>query len=142
MLAALTPSSAAILRVLQCVAASGLLWVVSSTNRATSTFTGGAPRGGLARCPRAARGCKTAELRGPTAATQRAARTSSYALAMCKLSEGPENGESTFQASMEWQTAAAHAILTSAGMRVCDRESERELGYNKKDLWNSSVKVM
>src|SRR3990167_4077903 len=44
-LAALTPSVAAILRVLQCVAASGLLCVVSSTRRATSTFTGGAPRG-------------------------------------------------------------------------------------------------
>ena len=61
---------------------------------------------------------------------------------MCKLSEGPENGESTFQASMEWQTAAAHAILTSVGMRVCDCESERELSYNKRELGNSSVKVM
>jgi len=45
MVAALTPSSAAILRVLQCVAALGLLCVVNSTNRATSTFSGGAPRG-------------------------------------------------------------------------------------------------
>ena len=84
---------------------------------------------------------ETAQVRGPVASTQQGARTSSYALAMCKLSEGRENGESTFQASMEWQTAAAHAILTSAGMRVCDRESGSELGYNKKDLWNSSIKV-
>ena len=45
MLAALTPSSAAILRVLQCVAAAGVLCVVSSTSRATSTVAGGAPRG-------------------------------------------------------------------------------------------------
>jgi 3'(2'), 5'-bisphosphate nucleotidase len=82
-----------------------------------------------------------AELHESAASTQQGASTSSYALAMCKLSEGPENGESTFQASMEWQTAAAHAILTSAGMRVCDRESESELGYNKKNLWNSSIKV-
>ena len=33
MLAALTPSSAAIVRVLQCVAALGLVWVVSSTSQ-------------------------------------------------------------------------------------------------------------
>ena len=44
-LAALTPNSAAIVRVLQCVAALGVLWVVRSTRRATSTVTGGAPRG-------------------------------------------------------------------------------------------------
>ena len=44
-LAALTPNSAAIVRVLQCVAALGVLWVVSFTRRATSTVTGGAPRG-------------------------------------------------------------------------------------------------
>ena len=42
---ALTPRAAPILRVLQCVAAGGVACVVSSTSRATSTFTGGAPRG-------------------------------------------------------------------------------------------------
>ena len=42
---ALTPSTAPILRVLQCVAASGVVCVVSSTSLAASTFTGGAPRG-------------------------------------------------------------------------------------------------
>ena len=41
----LTPNSAPILRVLQCVAAAGVLWVVSSTSRAAYTFIGGAPRG-------------------------------------------------------------------------------------------------
>ena len=44
-LAALTPSCSARVRVLQWVAASGLLCVVNSTTRATSTLTGGAPRG-------------------------------------------------------------------------------------------------
>jgi len=39
------PSTSAILRVLQCVAAPGLLCVVNSTKRATSAFFGGAPRG-------------------------------------------------------------------------------------------------
>ena len=42
---ALTPRAAPILRVLQCVAASGVDCVVISTNFTTSTFTGGAPRG-------------------------------------------------------------------------------------------------
>ena len=41
----LTCSTAAILRVLQCVAASGLVCVVSCTNLATSILAGGAPRG-------------------------------------------------------------------------------------------------
>ena len=40
----LTLSTAAILRVLQCVDASGWVCVVNSTNFATSTLTGGAPR--------------------------------------------------------------------------------------------------
>ena len=43
--AVLTAITAAILRVLQCVAASGWVWVVNSTNFATSTLTGGPPRG-------------------------------------------------------------------------------------------------
>jgi 3'-phosphoadenosine 5'-phosphosulfate (PAPS) 3'-phosphatase len=43
---------------------------------------------------------------------------------------------------MEWQTAAAQAILNSAGLHVAERESGKELGYNKKDLANSSVKVI
>jgi hypothetical protein len=41
----LTASSAAIVRVLQCVATSGWVWVVSSNSLATSTLRGGAPRG-------------------------------------------------------------------------------------------------
>ena len=40
-----TPNAAAIVRALQCVAASGMVCVVSSTSLATSTLTGGAPRG-------------------------------------------------------------------------------------------------
>jgi 3'-phosphoadenosine 5'-phosphosulfate (PAPS) 3'-phosphatase len=75
------------------------------------------------------------------AATEGGARASSYALAMCLLSDGTENYESTFPRSMEWQTAAAQAILNTAGMRVCERESGRELRCNKKDLANSVVRV-
>ena len=66
---------------------------------------------------------------------------SSRALAMCTLSGGSARTESTFQPSMEWQTAAAHAILNCAGMRVCECESGRELGYNKQDLSHSLIRV-
>jgi 3'-phosphoadenosine 5'-phosphosulfate (PAPS) 3'-phosphatase len=79
--------------------------------------------------------------REPTTATGRGSMASSYALAMCVLSEGTANTRSTFQPSLEWQTAAAHAILNCAGMRVCESESGRELGYNKQDLSNSVVKI-
>ena len=74
--------------------------------------------------------------------TEQVARASSYALAMCLLSNGTENNESTFPRSMEWQTAAAQAILNAAGMRVCEGQSGRPPGYNKQDLWNSSIQVV
>ncbi len=66
---------------------------------------------------------------------------SSHALAMCVLAEETTKGEATLQPSMEWQTAAAHAILSCAAMRVCEGASGRELSYNKKDLSTDLVKV-
>ena len=89
-------------------------------------------------------GHQTAEVTGRpgrNASLEEGARASSYALAMCSLSDGTENYESTFPRSMEWQTAAAQAILNTAGMRVCERESGRELRCNKKDFANSVVRV-
>ena len=79
--------------------------------------------------------------RGAAAATEQGGGGSSRALAMCILSGGSAKIESTFQPSMEWQTAAAHAILNCAGMRVCESESGRELRYNKEDPAISFVKV-
>jgi 3'(2'), 5'-bisphosphate nucleotidase len=68
-------------------------------------------------------------------------KASSQALAICKLAEGQRSDDSVLQPSMEWQTAAAHAILRSVGMRICDGESGEELGYNKKDLANGAIKI-
>ena len=82
-----------------------------------------------------------ARTRRADASTEQGARASSDALAMCMLAEGTEHGESTFQPSMEWQTAAAQAILNAAGLRVYERESGKELTYNKKDLANRVVQV-
>jgi len=42
---------------------------------------------------------------------------------------------------MEWQVAAAHAILSCAGMEPRDGESGRPLGYNKKDLGQGRIKI-
>ena len=82
-----------------------------------------------------------ARTRGGDASTEEGPWESSQALTMCTLTEGTEPGDFTFPRSMEWQTAAAQAILNAAGLRVCECESGKELGYNKKDLANSLVQV-
>src|SRR5207237_9923341 len=79
---------------------------------------------------------RTTRTQQPNASTEQGATVSSQALAMCALAEGTKPREFTFPRSMEWQTAAAQALLNSAGLRVCDCESGAELGYNKKDLTN------
>ena len=67
---------------------------------------------------------------------------SSHALALCAtLSRGTAQREASFGPSMEWQTAAAHAILRGAGKCVRDGVSGRELGYNKKDPSSNLVNV-
>lgn len=40
--------------------------------------------------------------------------------------------------TMEWDTAAAHAVLAAAGGRVVDADTGRELAYGKPDLRNPS----
>jgi 3'-phosphoadenosine 5'-phosphosulfate (PAPS) 3'-phosphatase len=56
------------------------------------------------------------------------------------LAEGA-TGDESFESSIEWQTAAAHAILGGAGMQLCHAESATELVYNKKDLSNPFITV-
>ena len=70
-----------------------------------------------------------------------AALASSCALSMCALCERPPSGETVFEASPEWRTAASHAILNSAGREVRECESGRELGYNKSELVSARFKV-
>jgi 3'(2'),5'-bisphosphate nucleotidase len=79
---------------------------------------------------------------GFDASAEHSGKVSSQALAMCSLAEGKGPGAFTLPPSMEWQTAAAHAILKSAGLRVCGHESDTELTYNTKDLSNSLVQVI
>jgi 3'(2'), 5'-bisphosphate nucleotidase len=41
-----------------------------------------------------------------------------------------------FAPTMEWDTAAAHAIVNRLGLKVLQKGSDAELQYNKQDLLN------
>jgi 3'-phosphoadenosine 5'-phosphosulfate (PAPS) 3'-phosphatase len=65
---------------------------------------------------------------------------SSRALVLCGLSEvRPETALS--RSSMEWHTAAAHAVLSAAGFRIYEGDVEKELRYNKRHFANGMLKI-
>jgi 3'(2'), 5'-bisphosphate nucleotidase len=53
------------------------------------------------------------------------------------LAEGLADVYPRFAPTMEWDTAAAHAIVNAVGISVKQKDSEQELVYNKEDLLNS-----
>ena len=57
-------------------------------------------------------------------------------LKMCMVAEGSANVYPRFAPTMEWDTAAGHAIVKYAGFSVINYETDTELVYNKKDLIN------
>lgn len=52
------------------------------------------------------------------------------------LVEGKADVYPRFAPTMEWDTAAAHAIVNEVGIAVLQKDSERPLIYNKPDLLN------
>ncbi len=56
-------------------------------------------------------------------------------LKLCMVAEGRADVYPRLGPTMEWDTAAAHAVVTAAGGRVLDFEG-RPLRYNKEDLHN------
>lgn len=60
------------------------------------------------------------------------------ATAICLVAEGKASMHISFGPSMEWQTAAAHAIARSSGKRVYDYDTGGDLIYNKENLINGS----
>jgi 3'(2'), 5'-bisphosphate nucleotidase len=52
------------------------------------------------------------------------------------LAEGVADVYPRFAPTMEWDTAAAHAILNGLGYKVLQHDSDNELQYNKSDLLN------
>lgn len=66
---------------------------------------------------------------------------SGSALKACVVAEGRADIYPRFGRTMEWDTAAPHAIVRAVGKRMADYESGEELRYNKAELCNSSFLV-
>jgi 3'(2'), 5'-bisphosphate nucleotidase len=62
-------------------------------------------------------------------------------LKLCLVAEGAAHLYPRLGPTMEWDTAAAHAVVNEAGGMVCDL-SGRELDYNKADLHNPEFFVL
>jgi 3'(2'), 5'-bisphosphate nucleotidase len=57
-------------------------------------------------------------------------------LKLCLVAEGTADVYPRFGPTMEWDTAAAHAVAKAAGRKVVSRETGAELVYNKENLLN------
>jgi 3'(2'), 5'-bisphosphate nucleotidase len=57
-------------------------------------------------------------------------------LKICLVAEGAADLYPRLAPTMEWDTAAAHAVLAAAGGRLVSYGTDAELRYNKEDLHN------
>ncbi|WP_298287483.1 3'(2'),5'-bisphosphate nucleotidase CysQ [uncultured Lutibacter sp.] len=57
-------------------------------------------------------------------------------LKFCEVAEGNANLYPRFAPTMEWDTAAGHAICNAVGLKVVQQQQAKELQYNKKTLLN------
>jgi 3'(2'), 5'-bisphosphate nucleotidase len=57
-------------------------------------------------------------------------------LKFCLVAEGKAHVYPRFAPTMEWDTAAGQAICEAVGLKVINRETGKELRYNKEDLLN------
>ncbi len=62
--------------------------------------------------------------------------TSGSSLKLCRIAEGSADVYPRFGPTMEWDTAAAHAVCSAAGAYVVDVEGKKPLVYNKEDIHN------
>lgn len=58
-------------------------------------------------------------------------------LKICLVAEGSANEYPRFAPTMEWDTAAGHAIAKSAGKILIDWETKEEMKYNRENLLNN-----
>lgn len=58
--------------------------------------------------------------------------------ALCMVAEGAAAMHVSLGPTMEWETAAAHAVARSSGKRVYDYNTGSEVAYNKETLVNDS----
>ena len=59
-------------------------------------------------------------------------------LKFCLLAEGTAEVYPRFAPTMEWDTAAGHAICNAVGIEVISKETNKPLQYNKENLLNPS----
>lgn len=59
------------------------------------------------------------------------------ALKICLVAEGKADVYPRYAPTMEWDTAAGHAILNEAGKELIDVTTEGPMRYNKKELVNN-----
>ncbi len=57
-------------------------------------------------------------------------------LKFCLVAEGEADVYPRFAPTMEWDTAAGHAICKAVGLHVIDETTQKELLYNKENLLN------
>lgn len=58
-------------------------------------------------------------------------------LKLCMVAEGSADCYPRFAPTMEWDTAAGHAICLYAGCEVIDMETRKEMIYNRENLLNN-----
>ena len=57
-------------------------------------------------------------------------------LKLCLIAEGKADVYPRFAPTMEWDTAAGHAIIRAMGKAVSQAGTQHPLEYNKEDLLN------
>lgn len=62
-------------------------------------------------------------------------------LKFCLVAEGAAHVYPRFAPTMEWDTAAGHAICNAVGLKVLQTTGKEELKYNKENLLNPYFKV-
>jgi len=62
-------------------------------------------------------------------------------LKICRIAEGTADVYPKIGTTMEWDTAAGHAIVRAAGKNIICPETNTELTYNKEDLRNPNFMV-
>lgn len=58
-------------------------------------------------------------------------------LKICLVAEGQADVYPRFAPTMEWDTAAGHAIVKAAGKNITDHFTQQEMEYNKPNLLNN-----
>ena len=62
-------------------------------------------------------------------------------LKFCLVATGEADLYPRLGRTMEWDTAAGHAICKAVGLKVVDKQTDKEMVYNRKNLLNNSFIV-